>query len=210
MKQAREIAERPVLHHVTMKTTRLREMMAWYETVVGCTPTYMFEGAAWTSNDDANHRIAFLKTPEIRDDPDKIAHAGMHHTAFEFGSLQALVDNYERLAEADILPHISLDHGLTMSFYYADPDGNSVELQSDNFGDWTQSKEWMRTSPEFAREPIGVEVDPPKIAAALREGVELSEVLRCSRAGDYLPEAPGDLRMPPAAPPAEETGKAAL
>ena len=196
MTQAREIAEKPVLHHVTMKTTRLEEMVDWYRTVVGCDVTYMFEGAAWTSNDDANHRIAFLKTPAIRDDPDKLAHAGMHHMAFEFASLQALTDNHERLAEAGILPHISLDHGLTMSFYYLDPDGNSVELQSDNFGDWAQSKEWMRTSSEFAREPIGVEIDPPKIAAALREGVPLAEVLKRSRAGDYLPETPGDIRLP--------------
>lgn len=27
-----------------------------------------------------------------------------------------------------------MDHGLTMSIYYLDPDGNGVELQVDNFG----------------------------------------------------------------------------
>ena len=210
MTKAREIAEKPVLHHVTMKTTRLREMVDWYKTAVGCDVTYMFDGAAWTSNDEANHRIAFLKTPAMMDDPDKIAHAGMHHLAFEFQSLQALIDNFERLAEADILPHISLDHGLTMSFYYLDPDGNSVELQSDNFGDWAQSKEWMRTSPEFAREPIGVEVDPPKIAAALREGVATKEVLARSRAGAYLPATPGDIRLPAPNQPAAAAEKSAV
>jgi len=26
-----------------------------------------------------------------------------------------------------------------MSFHYVDPDGNSVELQSDNFGNWIHS-----------------------------------------------------------------------
>lgn len=196
MKQAREIAEKPVLHHVTMKTTRMQEMVDWYRTVVGCVPTYMFEGAAWTTNDAANHRVAFLTTPALSDDPDKLRHNGMHHLAFEFSSLEALVANYERLAEVGILPHINLDHGLTMSFYYVDPDGNSVELQSDNFGDWAKSTEWMRTSPEFAREPIGVEVDPPKIAAALAEGVPVAEILKRSRAGDYLPEPRGDIRLP--------------
>ena len=196
MKQAREIGEKPVLHHVTMKTTRMQEMVDWYRTAVGCDVTYMFEGAAWTSNDAANHRIAFLTAAQMKDDPDKVARAGMHHMAFEFGSLQALIDNYERLAEADILPDICLDHGLTMSFYYPDPDGNLVELQSDNFGDWAKSKAWMRTSPEFAREPIGVEVDPPKIAAALRQGVAVAEVLKRSRMGDYLPATPGNIRLP--------------
>ena len=40
--------------------------------------------------------------------------------------------------------------------YYSDPDDDLVELQVDNFGDWSKSSEWMRTSPEFAANPIGV------------------------------------------------------
>lgn len=155
MKKARPIAQTPVLHHVTFKTTRLQEMIDWYHTVIGCVPNFTAPVASWTTNDNANHRIAFLATPGIINDPDKLAHSGIHHTAFEFGTLRALLDNFERLAEVDILPHICLDHGVTMSFYYADPDGNSVESQSDNFGNWTLSGEWMRTSPEFAREPVG-------------------------------------------------------
>jgi catechol 2,3-dioxygenase len=44
--------------------------------------------------------------------------------------------------------------------YYSDPDDDLVELQVDNFGDWSKSSEWMRTSPEFAANPIGVFFDP--------------------------------------------------
>ena len=120
----------------------------------------------------------------------------MHHTAFEFGTHQALFDNYERLAEVGILPHICFDHGLTMSFYDLDPDGNSVELQSDNFGNWIHSSHWMQTSSEFAREPIGVEVDPPKMINALKNGVSLSDLLKKARAGEFLPEKHGDIRLP--------------
>lgn len=196
MKKPAPIQQKPILHHVTFKTTRIKEMVDWYDAVVGCKPTYVFEGAAWTSNDAANHRIAFLASPAIKADPDKIVHDGIHHTAFEFGTLEALLNNFERLAEVDILPHICLDHGLTMSFYYVDPDGNSVELQSDNFGNWIHSAEWMRTSPEFVREPIGVEVDPRKLIAALKSGVSLSDLLKRSRLGEYLPETRGDIRLP--------------
>lgn len=196
MKKPKPIAQKPILHHVTFKTTRMKEMIDWYEAVVGCAPNFTFEGAAWTTNDTANHRIAFLTTPGMKADPDKVTHDGIHHTAFEFGTLQGLLDNYERLAEVDILPHISLDHGLTMSFYYVDPDGNSVELQSDNFGNWIHSAHWMQTSPEFAREPIGVEVDPRKLIKALKDGVPQSDLLKMSRAGDFLPETPGDIRLP--------------
>jgi catechol 2,3-dioxygenase len=195
-KTPRPIGQKPVLHHVTFKTTRIEEMVAWYKAVVGCEVSFNFVGAAWTTNDMANHRIAFLTTPSVKDDPEKIAHSGIHHTAFEFGTHQALLDNYERLAEVGILPHICLDHGLSMSFYYADPDGNSVELQSDNFGNWVHSAYWMKTSPEFAREPIGVEVDPPKMIKALKSGVSLSDLLKKTRAGEFLPEKRGDIRLP--------------
>ena len=38
-----------------------------------------------------------------------------------------LLDTYVRLKADGIVPHACLDHGMTMSFYYVDPDGNSVE-----------------------------------------------------------------------------------
>ena len=74
----------PVLHHINLKTTRLQEMIDWYGTVVGTTPTFQFPVGAWLSNDGANHRIALLSTPPMKDDPDKFMHTGMHHVAFEY------------------------------------------------------------------------------------------------------------------------------
>ena len=65
---------------------------------------------------------------------------------------------------------------MTTSFYYVDPDGNSVELQYDNFGDWQASSEWMRTSPEFAANPIGVLVDPAKLVEARAQGASPADL----------------------------------
>ncbi len=45
---------RPSLHHVTMKTSRLDEMIKWYALVVGTQVLFRNETAAWTTNDDAN------------------------------------------------------------------------------------------------------------------------------------------------------------
>src|SRR5712692_9126507 len=109
--------------------------------------TYQFPGGAWLTNDAANHRPALLTSSPLSDDPDKLAHAGIHHSAFEYMTIDDLLDTYMRLKGQGIEPHASLDHGMTTSFYYVDPDGNSVELQVDNFGDWDQSSEWMCTSP---------------------------------------------------------------
>jgi catechol 2,3-dioxygenase len=186
----------PPLHHVNLKTVRLQEMIDWYGTVVGLKPTFQYQGGAWLSNDAANHRLALLCVPGLSDDPDKIAHTGIHHTAFEYASISELLDTYVRLKAEGILPHGCLDHGMTTSFYYADPDGNSIELQADNFGDWEKSAEFMRTAPEFAADPIGVHIDPDQLVAARDAGASPEEIHQRAYAGEFMPERPLDLRLP--------------
>jgi catechol 2,3-dioxygenase len=154
-----ETTIRPTLHHVNFKTTRLQEMIDWYAKVVGADVNFRFPGGAWVANDRANHRIAFLAVPGLKDDADKVAHTGLHHTAFEYNSFDDLMSSYARLKKLGIEPDVCFNHGLTTSLYYADPDGNLVELQVDNFEDWDRPSEWMRTAPEFAANPIGVVFD---------------------------------------------------
>ena len=77
---------KPTLHHVTFKTTRLDEMMAWYGTVLGGTVNFKDDHNGWMTNDEANHRFAFLSVPGLEDDPDKVKHNAMHHSAFEYES----------------------------------------------------------------------------------------------------------------------------
>lgn len=166
-------------------------MVAWYQTVAGLTTVYYAPGeAAWLTNDEANHRIAFITHPETRAPVDKPISAGLHHTAFEYANFEQWVDNYVRLRQTRIVPFMCLDHGMTMSMYYADPEGNGVEIQVDNFGDWAKSKEWMWASLEFASNPIGTWFDPDKIVAARDEGLSMTEIHQRARAGKYTPEHP--------------------
>jgi catechol 2,3-dioxygenase len=186
----------PLLHHVTLKTTRIADMIAWYGIVVGMTVHFQFPGGAWLSNDGANHRLALLTSPAISDDPGKLAHTGLHHTAFEFADMDALLDTYGRLKGEGIAPHMALHHGMTLSIYYVDPDGNSVELQCDIFGDWEQSTRWMKTSAAFADNPIGVAFDGDRLLAARAAGASPEDIHRRTYAGEFLPDGPLNLRMP--------------
>ena len=187
---------KPVLHHVNLKTIRLQEMIDWYATTVGLTSVFQFPGGAWLTNDAANHRLALLTSSKMSDDSSKLAHTGIHHFAFEYATIDDLLNAYTRLKELGITPHMSLDHGMTLSFYYVDPDGNSVELQTDIFGDWAQSQEWMRTSPDFAADPIGQFVDPDQIVALRKTGASLAEIHRRAYAGEFPPSGPVDPRVP--------------
>jgi catechol-2,3-dioxygenase len=184
----------PKLHHINLKTTRLQEMVDWYGKVVGGEVVFQFPGGAWLTNDEANHRIAFLSSPQMSDDPEKIFHTGMHHSAFEYDSIGDLLAAYSRLKDEGIEPHATLDHGMTTSFYYADPDGNSVELQYDNFDDWEKSKEWMKTSSQMVANPIGVPVDPEKMIEARKAGTSVEEIHERAYAGEWPTEF--DPRVP--------------
>jgi catechol-2,3-dioxygenase len=178
---------RPTLHHVNLKTTRLQELIDFYATLVGARVQYRYESGAWLSNDGANHRIALLAFPNFADDPDKAEHTGMHHTAFEYDSFADLNATYLRLRDEDILPVMCLDHGVTFSYYYADPDGNQVELQVDCFGDWRASSDFIRDSDDFHRDPLGSLVDPERVAAAAAAGATFADIHRQARAGELGP-----------------------
>jgi catechol 2,3-dioxygenase len=187
---------KPILHHVTLKTSHLQEMVAWYQVVVGVHVQFQDANNAWTTNDAANHRLAFLSVPGLEDDPQKTTHNGMHHSAFEYDSFADLMSSYERLKKESILPAFSLDHGLTISLYYKDPEGNFVELQSDNFGAWALSSEWMRTSTEFAANPIGVFFDPEKVFQAFKSGRPFDALEPAIRAGEFAPDRTPKIGLP--------------
>ena len=165
-------------------------MIDWYSTLVGAEVLFQDAVGAWLSNDEANHRIALLAFPGFVDDPEKDTRTGLHHSAFEYDGFEDLNASYLRLREAGIEPDLCLDHGMTLSYYYKDPDGNHVELQIDVFGDWSKSSEWMRTSPEFHANPIGVFVDPALIAGAAAAGTPFEEIHRGAMAGEFAPAQP--------------------
>lgn len=187
---------RPVFHHVTIKTSRLGEMVEWYRRVVGVEVTFQDANNAWTTNDEANHRVAFLSVPGLQDDPDKVRHNGMHHSAFEYASFTDLMMSFERLRSEGIRPAFCLDHGMTFSLYYKDPEGNFVELQTDSMGDWKASSAWMRTSPDFASNPIGTFFDPDQVWEAHMGGREFRELQPEVRAGKFTPSVLPDIGLP--------------
>ena len=187
---------KPTLHHVTIKTSRLDQMIAWYTLVIGADIQFRDGTACWMTNDAANHRIAFLAVPGLGDDADKTRHNGMHHCAFEYGSFADLMASYDRMRNAGVEPAFCLDHGLTISLYYKDLEGNYVELQSDNFSDWKQSSEWMRTSPDFAANPIGTFFDPARVYDDFQSGMDFKKLQKAVRAGAYLPDPIPNIGLP--------------
>src|SRR4029077_3155893 len=149
------------------------ELIAWYQDVLDL--QINFKGSfgpvqvCFLTNDDANHRVVFVAPPGVSRDPDETIHTRLQHSAYEFPSIDGLLDKYEYLKAKGILPYMCVDHGLSISIYYWDPYGYGIELQVDAHGSWDQSKAWMHTSEEFVQNLFGILFDPDRLVEERRK-----------------------------------------
>lgn len=165
--------------HVVYRTRRFEAMLAWYATVFGARVRYQSPALAFLSYDEEHHRFAFINLDVVRPDgsaADRAGVIGVDHLAYTYGSLTALLQNYENLKVQGIKPYWCVHHGITVSMYYADPDGNQMELQVDCFASAEQANAFME-GPNFALNPIGVEFDPEEWLNRLRSGESAANLL---------------------------------
>lgn len=163
------------LAHFVLRTSRYKEIVDWYKTVLGAEAAFENEILSFLSYDEEHHRVAVLNMPNLADQTEGVA--GVHHNAFTYGSLTDLLNTYERLRDLGIKPVFPINHGPTTSLYYADPDGNQVELQVDNY-DTIEEATAFFYSPAFAENPIGVEFDPDELLRRLRAGEPEADLKR--------------------------------
>ena len=159
--------------HFVLRTRNLEESARWYELVVGMQAVVQNSFIAFMTYDEEHHRLALVATPEQAPVPPGAA--GLDHVAYSLEDLGELLGTYERLKAKGILPVFSVNHGPTTSLYYADPDGNRVEFQVDNFDTEAETKGWFG-SEAFAKNPIGVEFDPEVLAMRYRRGDSIEEL----------------------------------
>lgn len=168
------------LAHVVFRTSRFAEMLAWYKTVFNATPAFESDSIAFLAYDDEHHRIAFIHVPGLAEQP--AGQAGVHHVAFTYESLEVLLDNYERLKAIGVEPQWPVNHGPTTSLYYADPDGNQLEFQVDNYDSVEEAGEFFFTE-AFTTNPIGVDFDPAQLRERLQAGEDQIALKRRAPSG---------------------------
>jgi hypothetical protein len=100
---------------------------------------------------------------------------GVNHVAYTYANLGDLLDTYARLKAAGITPYWPVHHGMTLSLYYQDPDGNRMEFQVDCCT--VEEANAMMLSDAFAANPIGVVFDPEALLAQYRNGKPVEMLL---------------------------------
>ncbi|KAK5030657.1 hypothetical protein LTS07_005441 [Exophiala sideris] len=160
------------LCHVVLRTKpdNYRAMVDWYLAFLGGRVVWGNERLSFISYDDEHHRIAITGFPDAVPRAADAAHScGMAHVAFAFDSLEDLLTTYLRRKRLNITPSWCVNHGPTTSMYYADPDGNEVETQVDNFETNEEATAFME-GPEFKVNPMGVDFDPGDLIRRLESG----------------------------------------
>jgi catechol-2,3-dioxygenase len=165
----------PKFAHVVLQTNRLPRMRDWYRTVLGARVVFENPGACFLTFDEEHHRIAFVASPAEPFAERTPLTVGLQHSAYTFPDLAALLDRFGALKAEGITPLVPIQHGVTTSLYYRDPDGNAVELQVDNFDTAERASEYMAGA-EYARDVVGPTFDPEVMAGALRAGTSPAEL----------------------------------
>jgi catechol 2,3-dioxygenase-like lactoylglutathione lyase family enzyme len=161
------------LAHFVLVTRDMRRLRDWYLTVLQGRVVYEDPILSFVTYDDEHHRIAIAALPGT-EERELGLRVGLHHIAFTYGDLGALLQTYRRLKEGGIVPYWTINHGPTTSMYYRDPDGNRVELQVDNFADAEEATEFMRQ--HFAENPIGILFEPEELIARYEAGESLESL----------------------------------
>jgi len=161
--------------HAVLRVSDLQRSIAWYQTVLAMEVVHGNDAIAFMTYDDEHHRLALFQTPQK--EPAPPGAPGLDHLAYTLPTLGALLGTYRRLEALGILPTLAINHGPTTSLYYADPDGNGIEFQVENFNTKTELQAWFQTD-TFAANPLGVVFDPNRLIERYEQGDPIHDLLQ--------------------------------
>jgi catechol-2,3-dioxygenase len=170
--------------HFVIKTAHFNVMVDWYKAVLQARVVQEGPNMCFLTYDTENHRLAIVHVPHLADRPFDVC--GVDHVSYTYRDLGDLLSVYVRLKALGILPRWSVNHRVTTSFYYQDPDGNRVELQVENFSNEEELNEFF-ASAEYARNTLGVRFDPEEWIKQYEAGASL-EALAHRTMPDFGPD----------------------
>ncbi len=135
------------LDHVNLFVRNAERSLRWYTDILGLhtQDTFTVPGtdrlrAAFLACDPQHaHDIALF---EVGDDApgQQKGQVGLNHVAWRMATLEDLKEMYRRLEDKGV-PIRVLDHSVSIGIYFADPDGNGLEVYYELARDqWQQDK----------------------------------------------------------------------
>ena len=147
--------------HLVLNVTDVQRSTEFYRDVVGFQVSRIrpdWTGAFLTCG-IVHHNLALFKAPPNAE-PKKPGQIGLNHFAFKVASYKDLQEAHERLVENKATIDHIVDHGMTRSVYFLDPDGIEMELFSDTFATEEEGLAFLKSTPGQAK-PIDISAPEP-------------------------------------------------
>jgi catechol 2,3-dioxygenase len=120
--------------HIVLKVRSLERSRPFYTEVLGLEVMKELPEVKMVflaSNRRDHHEIALAEVGEKAGAP-KPGDVGLAHCAFRLKSEEDLLDAYREFKQRGVPISFTVNHGVTRSIYFLDPDGNQLEVYVDN------------------------------------------------------------------------------
>lgn len=118
--------------HVVLKVRDLQKAEQFYTEVLGFTVVTRLKRPAgvFFTLGEQHHDLAVLAVPPEAD-PVTERQVGLHHVALQVENFAELKECYQQLKAHQVKITATIDHVITKSIYFLDPEGNQLELYCD-------------------------------------------------------------------------------
>jgi catechol-2,3-dioxygenase len=119
------------LGHVVLKVRDAAKSKEFYTRTLGLKVAHedLERGTVFLSFGREHHDLALFQLAS--GDVPEPTQPGLHHMAWQLGSFEELQDAYRELKAIGVPIESTIEHNVTRSIYFCDPDGNRVELYCD-------------------------------------------------------------------------------
>ena len=119
------------LGHVVLNVRDAAKSRDFYTRTLGLRISHedLKQGAVFLSFGREHHELALFQM--ATGEPPEASQPGLHHMAWQLGSFEELQAAYRELKAIGVAVESTIEHNVTRSVYFRDPDGNRVELYCD-------------------------------------------------------------------------------
>ena len=119
------------LGHVVLKVRNAEKSRDFYTRALGLKVAHenLDRGVVFLSFGKEHHDLALFQL--ATGDIPAASQPGLHHMAWQLGSFEELQAAHRELLELGFPVESTVEHNVTRSVYFLDPDGNRVELYCD-------------------------------------------------------------------------------
>ncbi len=130
-----------VVGTVALRVADLGRQRNFYEAGIGLATSSEEDGAAELKGAGGLPLVRLDSTMSAGTEPVRVPHTGLFHTAFRYPDRASLAAAVARTSQVAREFQGASDHGVSEAVYFADPEGNGIELYRDRpFEEWPEAE----------------------------------------------------------------------